>query len=225
MDYGKSLAFYFLIILFLTINFNCANGQTSINPLNHLFSPVKQNNNSFYHPHLYSYWSENETWVEIGPISSSEFDTWDVGRLSCIEIDPGNDSIVLAGSPSGGLYYTLNKGETWINAGLDRPNEIHGLDIFTPGISSIVIIHDNNKTYWIIATGDKDHNFSYSRGIIRSDDYGTSWNLLNGVESNHLPGSNYFIRKLVRHHANPNILYAATSKGVYKTTNALEYRG
>ncbi|MEZ5195750.1 MAG: T9SS type A sorting domain-containing protein [Bacteroidales bacterium] len=169
----------------------------------------------------YGYWDPNGVWEEIGPVTSSTNFTKDVGRLSCIEIDPENDSIILAGSPSGGLYYTLNKGDHWINAGLDRPMEDHGLNMFTPGIASVVITHRNDTAFWIVATGDKDHTFSYSRGVIRSVDYGKTWQLFNGFDSLSLPGNWYYIRKLVQHPHNPNIIFAATSRGVYKTTNAL----
>ena len=225
MNYDRILVFSLPFFLCLSLFINCGISQTTIlQKENSCFFEVPsinlQDGNSDYFQ-IFNYWNENDTWDEIGPVSSSAFDTWDVGRLSCIEIDPDNDSIILAGSPSGGLYYTLNKGDSWINARLDRPKEIHGLDMFTPGISSIIIIHENDKTYWIVATGDKDHKFSFSRGVLISDDYGTSWKLLNGTEPNNLPGSNYFIRKLIRHPGNPNILYAATSRGVYRTTNAL----
>ena len=179
------------------------------------------NDKSLDYLHSPDYWNANDYWEEIGPMSSSLDNTADVGRLSCIEIDPINDSVVLTGSPNGGLYYTLNKGDAWINAGLDRPKEEHGLDMLTPGISSIVIIHENGKTYWIVATGDKDHTFSYSRGVIRSTDCGNTWSLFNGVGSDNLPGNWYYIRKLIKHPDNPNIIFAATSRGVYKTTNAL----
>jgi hypothetical protein len=54
------------------------------------------------------YYDINGVWDEIGPVTSSDQGTDDVGRLSCIEIDPENDSVILCGSPVGGLYYTLN---------------------------------------------------------------------------------------------------------------------
>lgn len=167
------------------------------------------------------YCNEPGSWEEIGPITSSSNNTADVGRLSCIEIDPLNDSIILAGSPSGGLYYTLDKGNSWINAGLDRPFEVHGIEMFTPGIASIVIIHENDMTFWFVATGDKDHNFSFSRGILRSTDFGNSWNLINGSQPDNLPDNWYYIRKLIQHPDNSNTLFAATSQGIFKTMNAL----
>ena len=171
--------------------------------------------------HSYEYWDPNGSWDEIGPYTSSDNFTKDVGRLSCIEIDPQNDSVVLAGSPSGGLYYTTDKGESWINAGLDRPMEDHGLEMFTPGIASIVITHRNDTTFWIVATGDKDHTFSYSKGIIRSIDCGKSWHMFNGSDSLNLPRNWYYIRKLVQHPNNPETIFAVTSRGLYKTQNAL----
>jgi len=162
-----------------------------------------------------------EEWEEVGPVTSFNQPTDDVGRLSCIEVDPEDSTIVLCGSPEGGLYYTENSGLKWKNAGLDHPNEDHGLDMFTPGIASIIISYVDNTTYWIVATGDKDHTFSFSRGVLRSTDKGENWELINGSGNNKLPGNWYYIRKLIQHPNNPNIIFAATSRGLYKTENAL----
>jgi hypothetical protein len=167
------------------------------------------------------YFDLNGTWFEIGPVTSSNQGTDDVGRLSCLEIDPANDSKILCGSPVGGLYYTENKGASWINAGLDRPKEVHGLNMFTPGIASIIISNYNNETYWIVATGDKDHNFKFSRGVLRTKDKGEHWDLINGTGNNSLPENWYYIRKLIQHPQNPNVIFAATSMGLFKTENAL----
>ncbi|MCD4698390.1 MAG: T9SS type A sorting domain-containing protein [Bacteroidales bacterium] len=186
-----------------------------------LFQNLKGNNVSTPFLQSFEYWQKEDTWDEIGPLTSSGNSTFDVGRLSFICVDPENDSIVLAGSPNGGLYYTLNKGDSWINAGLDRPKEEHNLDMFTPGIASIVIIHENEKTYWILATGDKDQHFSFSRGVIRSTNEGQSWDLINGNAPDNLPGNWYYIRKLAGHPHNKDIMFAATSKGLYKSENIL----
>jgi len=231
MNYSKTVFLFLFIFLLIAVSYSGIS-QIVLNPENN-YRKLRLQPEVEVLPYLtseeklqdcfqtFDYWNENDFWEEIGPITSSMYNTADVGRLSCIEIDPVNDSIILAGSPNGGLYYTLNKGNTWINAGLDRPKEVHGLDMLTPGIASILIIHENEKTFWIVATGDKDHTFSYSRGVIRSTDYGNSWHSLNGIEPDNLPGNWYYIRKLVKHPDNPNILFAATSRGVYKTTNAL----
>ncbi len=168
------------------------------------------------------YYDINGVWDEIGPVTSSDQGTDDVGRLSCIEIDPADSTIILCGSPEGGLYYTENTGGKWYNGGLDNPKEDHGLDMFTPGIASIIITHVDTTTYWIVATGDKDHMFSCSRGVLRSKDKGQNWELINGTGNDKLPGNWYYIRKLIQHPNDPEIIFAATSMGLYKTENALD---
>ncbi|MCF8368998.1 MAG: T9SS type A sorting domain-containing protein [Bacteroidales bacterium] len=187
-----------------------------------LFNKFCYSYTSYPHLQIFDYWDKTGQWVEIGPTSSSDSPTKDVGRLSTLCIDPENDSIILVGSPSGGLYYTVNKGESWINAGLDRPKEEHDLNIFTPGIASILILHKDNKTYWIVATGDKDQNFNYSRGVIRSTNQGESWELINGMFPQNLPDNWYYIRKLSNHPVNHNVTYAATSRGLYRSENILD---
>jgi hypothetical protein len=93
--------------------------------------------------------------------------------------------------------------------------------MFTPGIASIIISHVNDTTYWIVATGDKDHTFSFSRGVLRSIDEGDNWELINGSGDYKLPGNWYYIRKLIQHPDSQNIIFAATSMGLFKTENAL----
>ena len=193
----------------------------SSSDIDFLFKNTEEFNTTSSHIQFFDYWDETGLWEEIGPLTSSNNSTYDVGRLSTLCMDPENDSIILVGSPSGGLYYTLNKGESWINAGLDRPKEIHNLDMFTPGIASIVIIHENGKTFWIIATGDKDQNFNYSRGVIRSTDMGKNWDLINGSYPEILPNYWYYIRKLANHPVNHNIMFAASSNGLYKSEDVL----
>lgn len=178
-----------------------------------------------YHPegwlNSFEYYDSTGHWKEIGPYTSSSSKTKDVGRLSCLTIDPANDSIVIAGSPNGGLFYTLDKGNTWINGGLDRPLEEHGLKIFTPGVSCIIVIHEQDKTYWIVSTGDKDHGFSTSKGVLRTSDHGKTWEQINGSGEYSIPGNWYYLRRLVSHPDNKNIMFAVTSRGLFKTENIL----
>ncbi len=177
----KFPAFAFILIL-ITIPFYlegiCQHVNYSSPDFDLSIKNIQDNYKTTPHLKFFNYWDETSNWEEIGPLTSSNNSTYDIGRLSTLCIDPENDSIILVGSPSGGLYYTITKGDTWINAGLDRPKEGHNLNMFTPGIASIAIIHENGKTFWIIATGDKDQNFNFSRGVIRSTDYGKSWDLI-----------------------------------------------
>ncbi|MEZ5083179.1 MAG: T9SS type A sorting domain-containing protein [Bacteroidales bacterium] len=211
----------FLTSILLAVDGNCQYVNNSVTEIEFLNNHNYDNKSSSRHLQFFEYWDENGKWEEIGPLTSSNNSTYDVGRLSTLCIDPVNDSIILVGSPNGGLYYTINKGDSWINAGLDRPKEIHNLDMFTPGIASIIIIHYNGKTWWIIATGDKDQNFNYSRGVIRSTDMGKNWDLINGSYPDNLHDNWYYIRKLANHPVDHNIMFAATSNGLYKSVNVL----
>jgi len=165
-------------------------------------------------------YDSNGKWEEIGPTTSAPFNINGVGRLSCMHIDQENDSLILVGSPTGGLYYSENFGETWHNGGLDRPID-YGIRMLTPGIASIVISHKNDKTYWIIATGDKDDDFSPCKGILRTTDKGKTWEDISGDIPFGNNWNNNKTRKLLAHPENSDIIFAATSRGIYKTTNAL----
>ncbi len=214
----------FLILCFLfpfgEIFSQYAESETSPNKIIHQ-SILFQENQDNWLTH-FEYYDPSEPWKEIGPLTSSDNSTYDVGRLSCLAIDPLNDNIVVAGSPNGGLYYTLDKGSTWFNGGLDRPKEEHNLNMFTPGISNIIILHTQHKTYWVVSTGDRDQGFSFSRGVLRTSDMGNTWERINGSGDLILPDNWYYIRRLLKHPEDENVVFAATSRGLYKTTNILQ---
>ncbi len=154
--------------------------------------------------------SGKNAWTELGPRTSAVVTGhWSpgVGRIDAIEIDPVNNNIIYCGSPSGGLWKSINGGNTW-NPQTDYLPVI--------GISSIAIDPNNSNTLYI-ATGDKDAYAVYSVGVLKSTDGGLTWNT-TGLDWNVLQFR--IIHKLVIHPDSSNILFAATSNGLYKTTDA-----
>jgi hypothetical protein len=175
--------------------------------------------------------TEISKWREIGPLenpgnygqSERQYKRIrGIGRIYCIEFDPNVESRIFAGSPTGGLWISRNNGESWVNGGTDfLPN---------PGISHIQL-HPTDSNTWFIATGDGDDLFSFSYGIYRTQNGGKSWVSING-QKNPLPVTSLTeswnpvtIRKMALVPNNPNILYAATTEGLYRTTNALAGSG
>jgi hypothetical protein len=147
-------------------------------------------------------------WSPLGP------DDWQsisynpgIGRIKVVAEHPTNDQILYAGSPSGGIWKSTNGGTTWMPLNDDFP---------TLGVSGIAIDHSNPQTIYI-ATGDKDGSDTYSIGVVKSTDGGTTWN--NTGLSHNLTKS-LVCRELVMHPTDPNTLLVATNDGLYKTVDA-----
>lgn len=151
------------------------------------------------------------TWTYIGPenvpnmINTSH--KTGAGRLNCIAFHPQNNQIIYVGAPSGGLWISEDYGQSWTTT-TDKLNAI--------GISDIAVVQGDTSTIIFLATGDGDSGDTYSIGIIRSDDGGETWTptSLSLIASNQS-----FFRRVTPHLTNKNILFAASSNGLYRTSD------
>jgi photosystem II stability/assembly factor-like uncharacterized protein len=153
------------------------------------------------------------SWSLLGPVTIPEtYNQWGfggMGRINTIAFHPSNPDIIWVGSPSGGLWKTMNGGVSWNNLTDNLPNL---------GVSSI-LVHPQNPAILYIATGDGDGGDTFTIGILKSTDGGDTWNLLGLGQDVSIKSS---IHKLAMHPTNPDILMAATSQGIYKSTDAGE---
>ncbi len=124
------------------------------------------------------------------------------GRIDCIEFHPTNPLIFFVGSPTGGLWKTIDGGATWATLTDNLP---------VIGISDIAI-HPQHPDTIFIATGDRDAGEVYSIGVMKSTDGGITWNT-TGLSFN-LTAKNIVNRLLIRPDQ-PDTLIAATRNGIY----------
>ncbi|MFM1930857.1 MAG: hypothetical protein RL226_160 [Bacteroidota bacterium] len=129
------------------------------------------------------------------------------GRVNMVRNQPGSTSIYYACAPGGGLWKTVNSGNTWTLMNTDLLASI--------GVSDIAIDPTDANTLYI-ATGDGDAGDTYSLGILKSTDGGSTW-ASTGLNWNVTQTRR--ISRLIIHPTNSNILIAATSNGMYRTTN------
>jgi photosystem II stability/assembly factor-like uncharacterized protein len=150
----------------------------------------------------------SDNWEFKGPaISPGGY--YGLGRLDCIAFHPTNKQIFWVGSPSGGLWKTTDGGSTWAT-------NTDGLPVL--GVSDIAIDPTNTNIMYI-ATGDGDviySNGSRSIGVLKSRDGGSTW---SGTGLSHTVAEKKFIRRLLIHPKNPQILLAASSDGLWMTSN------
>ncbi|HTF81345.1 MAG TPA: T9SS type A sorting domain-containing protein, partial [Cytophagales bacterium] len=127
----------------------------------------------------------------------------------CVAVDPANSSIIYVGTPAGGLWRTTVGGNAWTSL-------TDGLSSL--GVSGVVIDPTSpasNRTLYIL-TGDGDAGDTYSTGVLRSADNGATWQStgLSWHVTNYIRGY-----KLIMHPTNSQILMAATTNGMYRTTD------
>ncbi len=143
-------------------------------------------------------------WISTGPMTANTGQ----GRVNVATVDPNNPNIYYVGAPSGGLWKSIDKGNTW------EPLTDHLPAI---GVSGIAIDYNDSNTIYI-STGDDDNFDSDGLGIFKTTDGGRTWKT-NATYSPALEG--YMSGgEIYMHPNNSNILWAATSKGLYKTLDA-----
>jgi len=149
-------------------------------------------------------------WTDLGPHTSLNVTGhWNpgIGRINVIAREPGNPQTLYIGAPSGGLWKTTDEGANW---------EVLTDDLPVMGVSAIAIDPANTNIIYI-GTGDNDHSDNYSIGILKSTDGGYTWDV-TGLDWTIY--QNRTIAKLLIHPTNSGILFAATTNGLYKTTDA-----
>jgi hypothetical protein len=173
-------------------------------------------------PNYFNQPSQNSSygsWSSFGPTSITRYGEGynsGYGRVNCIAFHPTDANTLYIGLPQGGIWRTTDGGANWSVLTDDLPST---------GISGIVVSWANASTiYALTGDGDVSHgNFitSYgfdqkSVGVLKSTDGGTTW-----FQTGDLPnaGTAFYGYKLIQHPSNSNILFAATTSGIYRTAN------
>ncbi|MFL5764886.1 MAG: PKD domain-containing protein [Bacteroidia bacterium] len=146
-------------------------------------------------------------WTLIGPTTSIPTGGGGAGRVNFIRFDPTTTNTIYIGSPGGGLWKSTNAGVTW-TTGTDNLAVIGTTDL---------AIHPTNPLIQYLATGDGEAQDTYSIGVLKTTNGGTSW---SPTGLSWLVTNGRTISRLLINPQNPNTLFAATSNGVYRTLNA-----
>lgn len=153
-------------------------------------------------------------WNPSGPTTSNGGYAG-IGRINCMAFHPTDPNTFWVGTPAGGLWKTSNGGTNWIT----------NTDYFPVlGVSDIAV-NPTNPSILYIATGDGDlgslssltggaEGDTKSIGILKTTDGGTTW-YTTGM--NWSITSTKLIRRLIINPANPQILIAAASDGIWRT--------
>ena len=155
-------------------------------------------------------------WRELGPNSVDEITghySAGIGRIEEVYADPANMSKLYLGSRSGGLWRSLDEGNSWQGGATD----------FLPGSGVNTFAVDPTNTDHLLVNVRNSRN-GYSYGVYESVDGGvslteTAFNPVNLGEGG--LGSNFSIGAIVYHPTIPNMVLVGTNKGLYKSTDNL----
>jgi photosystem II stability/assembly factor-like uncharacterized protein len=137
-------------------------------------------------------------WTSLGPGNVG-------GRTRSLLINPVNPKIMYAGAVTGGVWKSIDAGQTWMALTDLTPTIFIGTMIFDPAEPSYNTIY--------VGTGES-YTAARGGGILKTTDGGANWSLLSATTSS----SFWFVNKLV---ITPNHnLYAATSSGIFTSSDA-----
>jgi len=163
----------------------------------------------------------NKQWEFLGPDDKPSVvkpqSASGVGPIEFIRVFQKNSKNLLAGSNLGGLFFSTDGGENWINSGSDNwPYSGCGWADFYP----------ENEKIWFAYSQVVDNNGKPGRmgalgGIYRTTNEGTDWTLIGNPTS--FGGSEYRTVYGFRFHPkNAKMLFVMTDDGLFLTSNCLE---
>ena len=158
-------------------------------------------------------------WTSLGP-NTTAGGYAGLGRLNCVTFHPTDSDTYYVGAASGGIWRTEDDGSTWTPLG--DTNDVLG-------VSDIILIDPTTgDDILYIASGDRDGgamwtlgggqtNDNNSIGVLKSTDEGASWQATGLIFTT---DQQERVNRLLLDPNDNNTLFAATTDGVYKTTNA-----
>ncbi|MFN4300095.1 MAG: VPS10 domain-containing protein [Thermaurantimonas sp.] len=148
-------------------------------------------------------------WEPLGPVSWTVMNNGyspGLGRVNYIYIDTARNNTMYLCTPSGGLWRSYDGGTTYT--------------VLTDTLASIgcgmIVVNPLDSNVLYLTTGDNFGSDTYSIGILKSTDYGQSWQP-TGLTFTQAQMVRIF--RLIMHPQDTATLLASTSQGLYRTTN------
>ncbi|NOR33649.1 MAG: hypothetical protein GQ579_03090 [Bacteroidales bacterium] len=147
-----------------------------------------------------------QTWQAILNLSDDQiyFPEW-----GAIRVDPSQPERIILGVE--GIYHSDNQGQSWSYLMMPEVNPMAAVIEFAPSNAKVIYMGGagaNTMVHPEIFSG---------QGIAVSKDGGGTWESVTGLEFNHVP-----VMDIAIDPSDPEIVYAATQNGLFKSTNSGE---
>ncbi|MFQ5536122.1 MAG: hypothetical protein ACE5GJ_01600 [Gemmatimonadota bacterium] len=125
------------------------------------------------------------------------------GRVHDVEAVPSDPSVLYVASASGGLWKSINRGQTWT----------HVFDTMAVSTFGDVALASSNPEIVYAGTGEQNNrqSTSYGNGVYRSDDGGVTWRHLGLADTRH-------IGKVEISPEDPDVVFVAALGNLWKPT-------
>jgi hypothetical protein len=158
-------------------------------------------------------------WAPIGPSPMNQGSNRVNGLVTAIAISPSNSNIINIGTASGGVWRSIDGGANWIPI-FDRQIE---LGIGEPG--GLAIDPNNHDIIYVGTSGRIANPGRGGAGLFKSTDGGASWiRLGSGYPSGNTGNATQFINRAINviivDPVNSDVLYLASSNGVFRSVDA-----
>ena len=184
-----------------------------------------------------------------GGDSWEKFPSFSARRVTTVAIDPQLPATVYAGTMGDAVYKSPDGGQHWLphNVGLKEHVSFVNQFVFHPALSEKIYAATTVGAFYTkdagreweermngmkevhivtaIAINPKDPAVLYggtTGGMYRSEDGATTWTKINNgliPESELMASMALGVNAIEIDHMNPDIVYAGTTKGLYRTTN------
>jgi photosystem II stability/assembly factor-like uncharacterized protein len=148
-------------------------------------------------------------WEPLGPVAWSVLNNGyspGLGRVNYIYLDTLYSGTMYVCTPSGGLWRSYDGGVTYT--------------VLTDQLASIgcgmVVVNPLDTNVLYLATGDNFGSDTYSIGVLKSTDYGQTW---QPTGLSYAQSQMVRIFRLVMHPVDTATLLASTSQGIFRTTD------
>ncbi len=162
-------------------------------------------------------------WVQLGPMAIPNGQTYGgarllvTGRVTAIIVDPTNPQIIYVGAARGGVWKTADGGRTWV------PKSDHEVSL---AIGTLAMAPSNPQVLYAGTGEGNPERYAQSfplvsapdtylgSGVLKSVNGGDSWTLQGAAN---FTGAGFF--RIAIHPTDPSTAYAATSNGLFRTTD------
>jgi len=167
-------------------------------------------------------------WVQMGPVAIPNGQTYSSarvivsGRIASIAVHPTLPNTIYVASARGGVWKTTDGGQSWAPISDNQVSLAMGAVALAPSAPDTVYVGTGEGhiyyltafNYYLTAFNPLNAlNESYQgSGLLKSTTGGTAWALQGTTE---FTGRAFY--RIAVHPTNPNLAYAATSNGLYRT--------
>lgn len=147
-----------------------------------------------------STYASNDEWEELGPFDYNATTGWSpgVGRVTAFSIDPEDEGHIIVGANTGGVWKSLDGGETWEPLN-DYFSNMH--------VFSTAMHPTNSDIYFFGSNGGR---------IYKSINQGETWTEIGSA-------GNSLVNKILVHPNDSNIMFATSeNSGIYRSSDGGE---